>query len=265
MFKVNFDFGELKVEMQKHKRTELHFRVSKVKQRRLPRKFVEHILALGFDKSDAVLLYENKDDWMGIELGQKIKCAEAGCKFMAELAANCLVAHCSEKHDWRDYPCHYKNCNWVSYSSTSFKRHVSKFHEEKHATHYEHKCDYANCFASFDRRAKVKLHAKIHQNIAFGCQFCTYRNSARKALVDHMANHFENRSFMCELCDKKYSTRSQLNIHFEAIHEAIEVKCPICDRKGNVRNIRQHILDVHKLKGSSYDRSTKLFILPEKS
>lgn len=41
----------------------------KVKKEIIPRAFIEHIRSLGFQETDASVLYENKDDWMGISTG----------------------------------------------------------------------------------------------------------------------------------------------------------------------------------------------------
>ena len=35
----------------------------------IPEKFKKHVLSLGFQESDVTVLYENKDDWMGIQTG----------------------------------------------------------------------------------------------------------------------------------------------------------------------------------------------------
>ena len=104
---------------RKSKATEKEAKVTKV-----PKKFIKHILNLGFDEKDAPLLYENKDDWVGVELDSMVKCTAHGCQFKTKLAVNCLVDHCSKKHGWRDYPCKYDNCTWVSYSSFSDKGNV---------------------------------------------------------------------------------------------------------------------------------------------
>ena len=35
----------------------------------VPDKFKKHVLSLGFQESDAAVLYKKKDDWMGISTG----------------------------------------------------------------------------------------------------------------------------------------------------------------------------------------------------
>ena len=41
----------------------------KVKKESIPKAFIDHIRKLGFRDSDAEVLYENKEDWMGISTG----------------------------------------------------------------------------------------------------------------------------------------------------------------------------------------------------
>jgi len=38
-------------------------------EKKIPKKFIAHIVELGFDAKDASRLYENKDDWLGISSG----------------------------------------------------------------------------------------------------------------------------------------------------------------------------------------------------
>ena len=42
---------------------------SSVKKQAVPKEFLDHIRALGFQEIDARILYEHKDDWMGISTG----------------------------------------------------------------------------------------------------------------------------------------------------------------------------------------------------
>ena len=44
-----------------------------VKQEVIPKSFVNHIRTLGFQDSDADMLYENKDDWIGISTGRLLQ------------------------------------------------------------------------------------------------------------------------------------------------------------------------------------------------
>ena len=43
---------------------------SKVKNEVIPKAFIDHIKSLGFMENDAPVLYQNKDDWMGLSTGK---------------------------------------------------------------------------------------------------------------------------------------------------------------------------------------------------
>ena len=45
-------------------------RKSKVKKEVIPKAFIDHIKSLGFMENDAPVLYQNKDDWMGLSTGK---------------------------------------------------------------------------------------------------------------------------------------------------------------------------------------------------
>ena len=45
-------------------------RNSEVKKESISKSFIKHIRSLGFPETDASVLYENKDDWMGISTGR---------------------------------------------------------------------------------------------------------------------------------------------------------------------------------------------------
>ena len=47
-------------------------RKSKVTKKAIPKTFIKHILTLGFQESDSQVLYENKDDWLGMQKGRLI-------------------------------------------------------------------------------------------------------------------------------------------------------------------------------------------------
>ena len=44
-------------------------RKSRVTKKDIPESFIKHILSLGFQKADSHVLYENKDDWLGMQKG----------------------------------------------------------------------------------------------------------------------------------------------------------------------------------------------------
>jgi len=191
-----------------------------------------------------------------------VKCTVQGCKHKIKLEMDCLVDHCSTKHGWRDYPCKYDNCAWVSYSSSSYKAHVTKFHERPLKMNTEFRCNLKGCNASFYNNKGLKLHTQIHENIGYKCQFCQYKNNNWTNFDQHLKSHFENRSFKCEFCDKAFITKGNLKNHFESIHEEVMTKCPLCSKINNLRSMRAHIFNVHKVNFTSFDRTTGQFVLP---
>ena len=94
------------------------------KQVKIPSKFIQHILSLGFNEEDSSTLYEHKDDWMGINSGGSLLCAKPDCNFATKIASDDLFEHCRVEHKWKDYPCKEENCNYVAYSSTAFSHHL---------------------------------------------------------------------------------------------------------------------------------------------
>ena len=42
----------------------------KVTKEEVPKAFISHVISLGFQSCDAEALYENKDDWMGLNTGK---------------------------------------------------------------------------------------------------------------------------------------------------------------------------------------------------
>ena len=46
---------------------------SQPKKQPVPKEFLDHIRALGFQEIDASILYEHKEDWMGISTGWLIQ------------------------------------------------------------------------------------------------------------------------------------------------------------------------------------------------
>lgn len=55
-----------------------------IEKKNIPPSFMNHILSLGFNENDALVLYENKEDWMGLTSGNgqhrlifRFKCSQA--------------------------------------------------------------------------------------------------------------------------------------------------------------------------------------------
>ena len=123
-------------------------------KKKLPSEFIEHILSLGFNKTDADRLYEEKDSWMSISTGGKVLCAVKGCKYHAKIASDDLFEHCRVEHQWKDYPCLEDNCKFVAYSSTSSKQHAL-FHFKAIKAQKEFICSKQNCQATFHNRIQL--------------------------------------------------------------------------------------------------------------
>ena len=78
--------------------------------------FLTHIKSLGFARSDAVVLCQNKDYWLGTKRDSTIYCVERDCDFKAQIGEGCLVEHCIEEHGWGAHACQFDNCKFVAYS-----------------------------------------------------------------------------------------------------------------------------------------------------
>ena len=82
------------------------------------------------------------------------------------------IEHCRTIHHWRDYPCKKDNCEFVAYSKTSAKDHLSKFHSpyQAHNGNY-YSCQRAGCKAAFNSNADLARHERIHGNHLLRCVF----------------------------------------------------------------------------------------------
>ena len=76
MVKVNFHFQINIIDEEKVKIIAPEVLMPKkarkpqAKKESIPKAFIDHIRSLGFQETDAYVLYENKDDWMGISTGR---------------------------------------------------------------------------------------------------------------------------------------------------------------------------------------------------
>merc|ERR1712106_452323 len=152
----------------------------------IPKKFINHILELGFEAKDIARLYESKDDWIGMSTGGRVNCTVRGCSFSTRLGSDCIFEHSRTVHDWRDYPCTHANCSYVAYSQRSFKSHVSKFHSPYQAHNGNHfSCDRPNCQAAFTDNTALSSHERIHANDVMRCVFCPYVFTTMNMLRQH--------------------------------------------------------------------------------
>merc|ERR1711935_426539 len=238
---------------------------SKQMKKVIPKKFIAHIVTLGFNAEDAARLYESKDDWLGMSSGVQILCVHRNCKFSVPLSSDALFEHCRTVHGWRNHPCDHDNCNFIAYSKTSFKIHLAKFHSpyKTHNGNY-FSCPRPNCKAAFLYHSQVLLHEKIHDNDVLRCVFCPYVNAAQISLSLHQRIHFNSRDYVCDVCQKAFTTPSRLREHLLQ-HETTEAttQCPLCDRVSVRRNIKSHLNETHKVRGSRWDDKDKQYIVPK--
>ena len=236
----------------------------KPKQVKIPSEFIEHIIKLGFDKKGASRLYLNKDDWLGMSTGGKVLCTVVGCAFETTLASDCLFQHCRDEHDWGEYPCAHDNCKYVAFSATNLKQHSSHFH----SLYKKHKfqgfaCTCAGCKATFAEHHKLLQHMKIHDNDVVSCVFCPYRNAEPVALIRHQRLHFNSRDYKCIICETGFTTQSALNSHIELRHSDETAKCPLCKFTAPKMQVGKHLLRLHKLYGTRWDKEKGVFIVPK--
>ena len=217
---------------------------------------------MGFDKDDAPRLYEQKDDWLGINSGGKVLCTHRGCDFHIQIASNKLFEHCRLEHGWRDYPCHYENCSFVAYCSNTFKQHSSQFHTVRASKHYDFRCSKKNCQAGFLRRSLLKDHENIHDNVQRKCIFCPYTCVRSQTLSMHQRAHFNIRNYKCEICEMEFLNTAHLNNHFDRKQSGNKVDCPLCDFQAPRFTVQVHLVNKHGIMGSHWSTEQQKFILP---
>ena len=105
----------------------------------IPKDFIKIVKSLGFSKADAPRLYSSKDDWTGLNTGGKVNCTEQGCDFSSKISSKCLFSHCREEHGWRDYPCDFDGCQFISFSKKCFNQHRAFFHLKAKSSHFQHR------------------------------------------------------------------------------------------------------------------------------
>ena len=136
-FTINLDadFSRPKVtkKLQKRRREKL------LEVDEIPRDFIKVVKSLGFSKADAPRLYSSKDDWTGLNTGGKVNCTEQGCNFSSKITSKCLFDHCQKEHGWRDYPCDFEGCQFISFSKKCFNQHRAFFHLKAKSTHFQHR------------------------------------------------------------------------------------------------------------------------------
>ena len=132
-FQININEEDTKLRLTsksenvKAKRKKIENKTDLIKKKKIPKEFINHILTLGFSEIDASRLYEEKDNWIGVNSGAKVLCTYPGCKFHTDVASDALFDHCQVKHKWKDYPCPNPNCKFIAYSSTTLKKNMLPF------------------------------------------------------------------------------------------------------------------------------------------
>jgi len=215
-------------EQVKNPKLEIPIREEKRTKVKIPSIFIEHILSLGFNEKDADKLYENKDDWMGINSGGKLFCTNLGCKFVTTVSSDELFEHCRLKHQWQDHPCAESNCNFVAYNIHALRKHA-RFHSDNAVKNYQHQCRRANCTTSFYKLLLREFHENIHDNILIKCIFCPYTCVKPEQLVNHHRRHFNFRDYKCDECQRTFFTQGNLNMHLKTMHSDEKIKCPVCN------------------------------------
>merc|ERR1711935_191694 len=269
-FDINLDedydaISRLTIRSDKSRKVEKKTETKEQKKKVIPKKFIAHILELGFAAKDAARLYQSKNDWLGMRSGGQVFCSETGCSFSTPLSSDCMFEHCRTVHGWRDYPCSHDNCEFIAYSKRSFKTHLAMFHSpyKKYSSDY-FSCQRVNCKASFSQISNLVDHQRVHDNVVFRCVFCPYGNSRGYALTCHQRMHFNTREFVCAVCQKTFTTLGQLEGHVQ-VHDMDEEEsqCPLCDRRAVRRKLKVHLRDMHKVRGITWDYKKKQYIVPE--
>ena len=232
------------------------------KKKKVPNKFVVHILSLGFNEEDADRLFEEKDNWTGVSTDGKVFCVVKGCKFYTKIASDELFEHCRVKHQWKDYPCPDENCNFIAYSITALRKHAL-FHSRSPSTQYPFSCSKQNCKCTFRDRVELRRHENIHDNVLFFCVYCPYTCVQARHLSMHQREHFNIRDFKCDICSRLFKQQGELNNHFNARHSGVNTKCFLCNFEGSIRNVHRHINRKHGLFGYRWDGKSKKFFKPE--
>merc|ERR1711892_876570 len=196
-FSISLDAeNEFKHEPRKEKKKKTE------EKRVIPPSFINHIKSLGFPESDAVHLFEHRDQWSGISIGSRVKCTmkKKRCSFECSPVGDEMSAHYRDVHGWRDFPCDKPHCTFVAYSKSSFNQHKAGHGRLKSASK-EFKCTVPDCSATFDRVGLLEIHSRIHENRLFHCPFCPYSTTQSVNLVFHTRLHFGIADYACPACD----------------------------------------------------------------
>ena len=191
-------------------------------------------------------------------------CSAPKCKFETVAALDCLVDHCVNSHRWKDSPCSFPGCNFVSYSSRTALSHRTRFHSKHRVFSLkDFPCLWSNCVSSFPNQSLLKKHMRIHNNELLKCTFCPYRTAMECHLKDHYRTHYKIFDFKCEFCEKSFVATHLLQQHTDMAHSKDEdMSCEICNKFTGPRGrLQRHIRQVHNLlsRWNETERSLQTF------
>ena len=144
----------------------------------IPEKFIKHIKTLGFQESDATVLYRDKDQWNGLSREPQLLCPVLGCDFKANVTLNCFDDHCESVHKWKSAACLIDDCQYVGYNQTILAKHRTILHSSLNRSYAtkQYRCTWKNCHSSSRTPSELRLHMRIHTNNLQRCSFCPFRS-----------------------------------------------------------------------------------------
>ena len=215
----------------------------------IPEKFIKHIQTLGFQESDAGVLYRDKDQWNGITREPQLLCPVLGCEFKANVTLNCFDEHCRTIHKWKPAACLIDDCQYVAYNQTTLAKHRTILHSSLNRSYAikAHQCTWKNCHSSFRHHADLRLHMRLHTNSLRKCSFCPFRSAKTTDIVKHYRQHYGIFDYKCDFCGKLFTNNNSLLEHTKVSHDFEMANCPLCKREGKKHSIQSHILSVHKV------------------
>ena len=110
------------------------------------------------------------------------------------------------KHKERNFPC--DDCGM----SFAFKSELTA-HRYSHRTDRSFKCMSANCPKTFKCDSELQKHVKIHGNVWWYCDCCTYKNLDVRNLQKHVVKHTKKLPHVCVKCGKGFRWYEQLKRH----------------------------------------------------
>lgn len=107
-------------------------------------------------------------------------------------------------------------------------------------------CSFPDCYASYDREAKLNVHLCKHTGEKpFECKYdgCTKRFCSKFHLTRHGLTHTGEKLYKCEEegCTKRFTTKSNLKKHVSFQHR-LEVKQYICPFEGCAQRFKKNNL-----------------------